>query len=127
MEIETEADQNDIAKVYEANVHFSENLQKTLSDLERFYEKLVTNRKRRLLEQKNKFESEIALRSNEGNKLKSELDRLMNIGTVRVFPLLGMEHTNRPCVSLCFGEKYWLKKKSTYVKIYSKMNSGHTL
>ena len=78
LDIETKTNQNDIAKIYEeANVHFSENLQKTLSDLERFYEKLVTSRKKRLLEQKNKFESEIAAKSEIANKLKSEMDQLM--------------------------------------------------
>jgi len=78
LNMETKTNQNDIAKVYEeANVHFTENLQKTLNDLERFYEKLVTNRKKRLLEQKNKFESEIAVKSEVANRLKSELDRLM--------------------------------------------------
>jgi len=78
LNIETKTDRNDIAKVYEeANVHFSENLQKTLNDLERFYEKLVVNRKKRLLEQKNKFESEIEEKSKTANKLISELDRLM--------------------------------------------------
>ncbi|QNO13313.1 DUF2326 domain-containing protein [Alkalicella caledoniensis] len=78
LNMESKTDQNDIAKVYEeANVHFSENLQKTLNDLERFYEKLVSNRKKRLLEQKNKFESEIAAKSQTANKLKNELDHLM--------------------------------------------------
>lgn len=78
LEIETKTNQDDITKVYEeANVHFSENLQKTLTDLESFYEKLVTNRKKRLLEQKTKFESEIAAKSDAANKLKNELDRLM--------------------------------------------------
>jgi uncharacterized protein YydD (DUF2326 family) len=78
LNMETKTNQDDIAKVYEeANVHFTENLKKTLNDLERFYEKLVTNRKKRLLEQKNKFESEIAAKSEVANRLKSELDRLM--------------------------------------------------
>ena len=78
LKMETSTDQNDIVKIYEeASVHFSENLQKTLGDLERFYERLVTNRKKRLLEQKNKFESEMAIKSEISSDLRNELNRLM--------------------------------------------------
>jgi uncharacterized protein YydD (DUF2326 family) len=78
LNVKTKTDNNDIAKIYEeANVHFSDNLQKTLDDLELFYEKLITNRKIRLLEQKNKFENEIKLNSETTSNLKSELDQLM--------------------------------------------------
>lgn len=78
LKMDTSTNQNDIVKVYEeANVHFSENLQKTLGDLENFYERLVTNRKKRLLEQKNKFESEMAIKSEMSSNLRNELNRLM--------------------------------------------------
>lgn len=78
LNIETKTDQNDILKVYEeANVHFSDNLLKTLDDLEQFYDKLVSNRKKRLLEQKNRLESEINDKSIAANKLKIEFDNLM--------------------------------------------------
>ncbi|MBU9723134.1 MULTISPECIES: DUF2326 domain-containing protein [Bacillaceae] len=69
---------NDIQRVYEeANIHFNESVSKTLTDLESFYEKLVTNRKRRLLEQKTRFESEVEEKSKEVKKMQVELDRLM--------------------------------------------------
>lgn len=69
---------NEIQKVYEeANVHFSNALTKTLSDLESFYEKLVANRKRRLLEQKNKLKLEIDKKSTASQKLQKEFDDLM--------------------------------------------------
>ena len=78
LEIETKTTQDDIKKVYEeANVHFSENLLKTLDDLEVFYENLITNRKKRLLEQKTRFELEIDDKTKDAKKLKFELDRLM--------------------------------------------------
>lgn len=69
---------DEIQKVYEeVNVHFSDALTKTLSDLESFYEKLVANRKRRLLEQKNKLESEIEEKSKASQKLQKEFDDFM--------------------------------------------------
>jgi uncharacterized protein YydD (DUF2326 family) len=69
---------DEIQKIYEeANVHFSDALTKTLSDLESFYEKLVTNRKRRLMEQKNKLEFEIDEKSTAAQKLQDEFDNLM--------------------------------------------------
>lgn len=69
---------DEIQKIYEeANVHFSDALTKTLSDLESFYEKLVTNRKRRLMEQKNKLELEIDEKSTAAQKLQDEFDNLM--------------------------------------------------
>ena len=69
---------DEIQKVYEeANVHFSDALTKTLSDLESFYEKLVINRKRRLMEQKNKLESEIDEKSTAARKLQTKFDNLM--------------------------------------------------
>ena len=78
LNIQTKTTKSDIEKVYEeASVHFSENLRKTLSDLETFYENLITSRKKRLLEQKNKFESEIKVKSEIAKKLKNELERLI--------------------------------------------------
>lgn len=78
LSVEAKTDQNDIVKVYEeANVHFSENIKKTLGELEGFYEKLVKNRKKRLLEQKTKFEADIAEKTEVADRLKVELDGLM--------------------------------------------------
>lgn len=78
LDIETKTTQDDILKVYEeANVHFSDNLLKTLDDLEHFYEKLVSNRKKRLLEQKIRLESEKADKLKVADKLKADFDNLM--------------------------------------------------
>ncbi len=78
LEIETKTTQDDIRKVYEeANVYFSDNLIKTLDDLEKFYEKLVSNRKKRLLEQKIRLESEKNDKSITATKLKTDFDNLM--------------------------------------------------
>ncbi|WP_088103117.1 DUF2326 domain-containing protein [Halalkalibacter urbisdiaboli] len=69
---------DDIQKIYEeVNVHFTDSVTKTLSDLESFYEKLVANRKRRLLEQKNKLELEIDEKSEDAQKLQTKFDNLM--------------------------------------------------
>lgn len=78
LSVESKTGQQDIIKVYEeANVYFSENLKKTLDELEDFYEKLVKNRKKRLLEQKTKFEADIAEKKKAADRLKVELDGLM--------------------------------------------------
>lgn len=78
LNFETKTTQEDIKKVYEeANIHFSENLLKTLDDLDSFFEKLVTNRRKRLLEQKNRLESENGETSIIAQKMKSEFDNLM--------------------------------------------------
>lgn len=78
LEIESNTSQEDIRKVYEeANIYFSEFLSKTLTELETFYENLVLNRKKRLLEQRTKLESERESKSVLAKKLKNNLDNLM--------------------------------------------------
>ena len=78
LQIHTGTDQSDIQKIYEeVNIHFPEQLLKTLSDLESFYEKLILNRESRLLNQKNRIEQEIYTLAKHVNSLKDELDRLM--------------------------------------------------
>ncbi len=68
----------EIKKIYEeANVHFNEALTKKLSELELFYEKLVGSRKRRLVEQKNKIETDINEKNKIVENLQDEFDRLM--------------------------------------------------
>jgi uncharacterized protein YydD (DUF2326 family) len=79
LKIETTTDKNDIKSVYEeANIHFSENLLKTLDELEIFYDKLITNRKKRLLEQKNKLILDKESKMKVVKNLQNQLDKLMN-------------------------------------------------
>ncbi|MCP4109775.1 MAG: DUF2326 domain-containing protein [Desulfobacteraceae bacterium] len=67
-----------IKTVYrESNIHFSENMTKTLDDLENFYEKLISNRKRRLLEQQNRLKLEQQNKKADVERLQKELDKLM--------------------------------------------------
>lgn len=69
---------DEIQSIYEeSNVYFSEALNKTLADLELFYEKLIGNRKRRLLEEKNKLELKVKDEKAESQKLQREFDSLM--------------------------------------------------
>lgn len=78
LKIEPSMSKVDLKSVYEeANIHFSENLLKTLDELENFYDKLITNRKKKLLEQKNKLISDKRNKTEIVIKLQKELDRLM--------------------------------------------------
>ena len=78
LKIEPSTNKGNILSVYEeANIHFSQNLLKTLDDLENFYEKLIFNRKKKLLEQKNKLISEKENKTDRIKKLQDELDKLM--------------------------------------------------
>ena len=61
----------------ESKIHFPENMSKTLDDLENFYEKLISNRKRRLLEQQNKLKLEQQNKKTGVERLQKELDKLM--------------------------------------------------
>ncbi|GAA4068952.1 DUF2326 domain-containing protein [Amphibacillus indicireducens] len=74
----SEGNLEDIKKIYgEVNVHFSDSVTKTLSDLESFYEKLISNRNRRLLEQKNKIKAEIKDKASSAEKMQKSFDQLM--------------------------------------------------
>jgi energy-coupling factor transporter ATP-binding protein EcfA2 len=78
LKIEPTMSKNDIESIYEeASIHFSENLLKTLDELEAFYDKLITSRKKRLLEQKNKLILEKKNKSEDVKRLQKELDKLM--------------------------------------------------
>jgi|SRR5665648_58918 len=61
----------------ESKINFPDNVKQTLHDLEQFYEKLIVNRKKRLLEQLNKLKFEQRNKSIESEKLKNKLDQLM--------------------------------------------------
>lgn len=78
LNIKPDISKNDIKNIYEeANVYFNTGISKRLDELEEFYEKLITNRKKRLLEQRNRLEAEIHTKSDKSEKLQYELDRLM--------------------------------------------------
>lgn len=61
----------------ESKIYFSENMTKTLDELEVFYDKLISNRKRRLLEQQNKLKLEQQNKKVDVEKLQKDLDKLM--------------------------------------------------
>lgn len=62
----------------EVKVIFPENLKKNLIDIDNFYNKLISNRIRRLSEQQNKFKITLNEKINESNSLKGKLDQLMS-------------------------------------------------
>lgn len=73
-------DQNkeNIKAIYkEVNINFSNNIIKTLNELEEFYDKLISNRKIRLLEQQNKLRIEYQNKKTEAEKIQKKLDDLM--------------------------------------------------
>ncbi|MBU0701137.1 DUF2326 domain-containing protein [bacterium] len=71
-------DKENLKTIYrESNIHFSGNMTKTLDDLENFYERLIFNRKRRLLEQQNKLKLEQQNKKSSVERLQKELDKLM--------------------------------------------------
>ena len=79
LNIEPTMSKDGVKSVYEeANIHFSENLLKTLDELEIFYDKLITNRKKRLLEQKNKLILDKESKMKVVKNLQNQLDKLMN-------------------------------------------------
>ncbi len=59
LELSPDITKKNITNIYnESKIYFSENTSKALDDLENFYEKLISNRRRRLLEQQNKLKLE---------------------------------------------------------------------
>lgn len=78
LKISPDISKENIEKIYnESKIYFSERLTKTLSDMENFYDKLLINRKDRLLKQRNKLKLEIDESLNKTQKLKKELDKLL--------------------------------------------------
>ncbi|HJH30325.1 MAG TPA: DUF2326 domain-containing protein [Methanosarcinaceae archaeon] len=61
----------------ESKINFSENMTKTLDELEVFYKKLISNRKRRLLEQQNKLEQKNKNKKESVGKLQKDFDKLI--------------------------------------------------
>ena len=78
LEFSPDINKENIKAIYrESKIHFPENMTKTLDELEVFYEKLISNRKRRLLEQKNKLKLEQQNKKTDVEKLQKDLDKLM--------------------------------------------------
>lgn len=68
----------DIKTIYsESKIYFPENMTKTLDNLENFYVKLISSRKRRLLEQQNKLKLEQQHKQADAERLRKEFDKLM--------------------------------------------------
>lgn len=69
----------DLEAVYsEVKVIFPDNLKKSLSDIDDFYSKLISNRIRRLSEQKNQLTITLDEKTKESNSLKRKLDQLIS-------------------------------------------------
>jgi uncharacterized protein YydD (DUF2326 family) len=100
----------------ESKIHFPENIIKTLDDLEKFYEKLITNRKRRLLEQQNRLKLEQQDKKKELEKLQQELDKLMHY--------LGEHQALDLFVSLS-NKRAELKAEYDSLKKYQKLQSEY--
>lgn len=78
-----------IKAVYaEVNVNFPDNIVKTLDELDVFYDKLISNRKRRLLEQQNKLRMEYQDKKADAEELQKRLNDLMQyLGEHQAFDL----------------------------------------
>jgi len=78
LEKSPDINKENIKAIYqESKIHFPENVTKTLGELEAFYEKLVSNRKRRLLEQQNKLKLEQRNKKAGVEKLQKDFNELM--------------------------------------------------
>jgi uncharacterized protein YydD (DUF2326 family) len=78
LKISPDINKENIKAIYrESNIYFPENMTKTLDELEVFYDKLISNRKRRLLEQKNKLKLEQQNKKLDVEILQEDLDKLM--------------------------------------------------
>jgi len=78
LKISPDMNKGDIKAIYnESKIHFPEKMAKTLDELEVFYEKLIANRKRRLLEQQNKLKQEQQSKKINVKKLQKEFNKIM--------------------------------------------------
>jgi len=117
LEIETSDNHENLVKIYEeSNVHFSKTIKKTLDDLEEFYEKLTTNRRKRLLEQKHRFENEIEKKAETAEKFGQKLDHLMQY--------LG-DHQALDVFVVLSEKNAELKSESKRLKKYQKLESDY--
>ncbi|MCG7850114.1 MAG: DUF2326 domain-containing protein [ANME-2 cluster archaeon] len=78
LKISPDINKENIKAIYrESNIYFPENMTKTLDNLEVFYDELISNRKRRLLEQQNKLKLEQQNKKVDVEILQKDLDKLM--------------------------------------------------
>lgn len=78
LENSPDINKDNIKAIYrESKINFPENMTKTLDELEVFYEKLISNRKRRLLEQQNKLKLEQKNKKESVGKLQKEFDKFL--------------------------------------------------
>jgi uncharacterized protein YydD (DUF2326 family) len=78
LQFSPDIDKENIKNIYsESKIYFPENMTKTLDELELFYEKLISNRKRRLLEQQNNLKLKQQNKKIDVEKLQKKLDKLM--------------------------------------------------
>ncbi|MGE5342191.1 MAG: DUF2326 domain-containing protein [Candidatus Omnitrophota bacterium] len=78
LEFSPDINKERIQTIYnESKIHFSENMTRTLNDIENFYERLISNRKRKLLEQKSILELKQQNIQTKIGKLQSQFDSLM--------------------------------------------------
>jgi len=78
LQFSPDIDKENIKNIYsESKIHFPDDIIKTLDELELFYEKLISNRKRRLLEQQNNLKLEQQNKKRDVEVLQKKLDKLM--------------------------------------------------
>ena len=78
LENSPDINKDNIKAIYkESKINFPDNMTKTLDELEVFYEKLMSNRKRRLLEQQNKLKLEQQNKKAGVVKLQNDFDKFM--------------------------------------------------
>jgi uncharacterized protein YydD (DUF2326 family) len=67
-----------IESVYsEVKIFFSDNLKKSISEVDEFYKRLIAGRNKRLQEMKNQYLAEISAKTNDSNDLAKKLDYKM--------------------------------------------------
>jgi len=78
LELSPDLSKENLLSVYqEININFSENIVKMLDEMETFYEKLISNRKRRLTEQQNRLKHEKQNKEEKIKVLQKELHQLI--------------------------------------------------
>lgn len=117
LNISPDINKDDIKNIYnEAKTHFSESVNKRLDDLEIFYEKLITNRKKRLLEQKSEINADAHMKLKESERLQKEFDKLMQY--------LGEHQALDVFVSIS-NRRAELKSEIESLKKYQDLQSGY--
>ena len=100
LQFEVDIDPENIKNIYqESQMVFQPEVEKSLSDLEKFYQDLRTNRTKRLEEQKRSVLNELSSLENEAKKLKEQFDEcsafLESHGALDVFIQLNKQLSER--------------------------------